>query len=122
MHDYVHEDFLERELEWHRLGGRQLGGRPELLQEPRQHRQLRRMARNADALLDHAGLCGSDARAAARSGCRAITRVNPLSSNTSRTAGCSEHIANLMPARCEARAANRNTRSPALDTYSSPVQ
>ena len=62
------------------------------------------------------------ASAVSRSACTGIMRLKPLTSNTSRTAGRSALSANEMPARCEARAASRNTRSPALETYSSAVQ
>src|ERR1700730_1555531 len=51
VHDYVHEDFLERELEGLCLGRRQAGGRPELLQEQRQCRQMGRIARHGQAAL-----------------------------------------------------------------------
>jgi hypothetical protein len=55
VHDDVHEDFLERELERQRFGRRQVGSGPEFLQEPRQDRQLRRLARYGRAPRVHAG-------------------------------------------------------------------
>src|SRR5450432_3112365 len=115
VHHYIHENLLEREFERHRFGGRQVGGPPEFLQKPRQYGKLRRIARHAGVSL-HADPSGVSARAAARSAYTAMMRLKPLRSKTSRTAGFSAHTANERPARCEARAASRNTRNPALET------
>jgi len=62
------------------------------------------------------------ASAVARSAWAEMMRVKPLRSNTSRTAGCSAHRPKAMPARSAIRVASRNTRRPALETYSSAAQ
>src|SRR5262252_3216879 len=106
VHDDIHEDFLERELKVQRLRRWQLRGRPELLQEPGQDRQLCCLARDDRAALVHGPLDGAAASAVARSGCTVMMRLNPLRSNTSRTAGLSAQSEKATPVRCAPRAAS----------------
>src|SRR5215831_6167668 len=119
MHDDVQEDLLEHELEGPHLCRIEGHGRSKIPQELVEHGELRSIGRDGRASRGHVRPCCACASADARSACTGMIRLKPLSSKTSRTAGCSAHSENAIPERCAARAVSRNARRPALETYSS---
>src|ERR1700722_1162715 len=77
---------------------------------------------HVDPVMDHAAGAAKLINAAATVGLMSMMRLKPLMSKTSRTTGSSAQAAKPIPWALADRAATRNTRKPALDTYSRPAQ